>query len=355
MNFYLLVYESKYKICIHLSYRRIQMRDVVLLADPKTPAWDFANKIQNYILKTKEEEIRLYNLEMNLFKDGENMPYVPENIRKKDVYLVQSSNKRPNDWLAELILIKDLCLSASVNSLSFVLPNMRYSRQDRKHCSRVPISTRAVADAISPGLKRIITMDLHSPQIQNAYPANVPLDNLHSFPEVVKYLRENHFSDLENLVVVSPDIGSANRANSFMKRLIRAENSDSKKNNYSFAIINKTRDKSGDIEDMLLIGNVEGKNALILDDICDSGGTSINAGKLLKEKGAKRLLTYSTHGLYTKGTKDLLETFDVVMTSNTHYKQKKNNGNVEVVDMAPLFAEAIYRAQMGLSVSKLFD
>lgn len=332
------------------------MKDVVLLADPKTSAWDFAKNVKDYIFKTKEKEVHLYNLEMNRFRDKENMPYVPENIRQKDVFLIQSSNKNPNDWLAELILIKDLCLSASVDSLSFVLPNMRYSRQDRKHCSRVPISSRAVADSISPGLKRIITMDLHSPQIQNAYPANVPLDNLHSFPEVVKYLIKNHPSDLENLVVISPDVGGAERANSFYKRLIRAENLlDLKKDNYSLAIISKMRDKPGSIEGMTLIGDVKDKNVLLVDDIFDSCGTSIKAGNLLKEKGAKKLLGYATHGLFTEGTEDILETFDVVMTSNTHYKKKKNNGNIEIIDMAPTFAEAIYRAQEGLSISKLFE
>ena len=331
------------------------MKDVILLADPKTSAWDFAKSIQDYLFKTKESKLQIYSLEMNVFRDKEIMPYVSENMRKKNVYLIQSSNKNPNDWLAELILIKDLCLNASVNSLSFVLPNMRYSRQDRKHMSRVPISTRAIANSISPGLRRIITMDLHSPQIQNAYPANVPLDNLYSFPEVVKHLRKNHLEDLENLVIVSPDMGGADRANSFLKRLVRTEDPGSKKNNFSFAIMNKIRDKPGSIEKMLLIGDVKDKNALIVDDIYDSCGTGIKAGEILRENGAKKILSYATHGLFTEGTKLILKNFDVVMTSNTHYIPKENDGNIEIIDMAPLFAEAIYRAQKGLSVSELFE
>jgi ribose-phosphate pyrophosphokinase len=329
------------------------MKDVVLLADPKTPAWDFAKNIQDYILKTKEEEVHLYNLEITPFGNKEILPYVPGNIRKKDVYLIQSSNKNPNDWLVELILIKDLCLSASVNSLSFVLPNMDYSRQDRKHMSRVPISTRAVANAISPGLSRIITMDLHSAQIQNAYPANVPFDNLHSFPEVVNYLVKNHYSDLENMAIVAPDVGGASRANSFLKRLAKA-GGDFNKRDYSLVLISKMRDKPGSVEEMLILGDVKDKNILIVDDIYDSCGTSVKAGEKLREKGAKKLLTYATHGLFTKGTKCILENFDSVMTSNTHYAPKEGDGNIEVIDVAPTFAEAIYRAQKGLSVSRLF-
>jgi ribose-phosphate pyrophosphokinase len=332
------------------------MKDVVLLADPKTPAWDFAEKIKKYIQDTKEKELHLYKLEMNVFGDGEFLPHVPENIRKKDVYFVQSSNKRPNDWLAELILTKNLCLKADVNSLSLVLPYMRYARQDRKHKSRVPISTRAVADAISPGVKRIITMDLHSPQIENAYPANVPLDNLHSFPDLVKYLKENHSSYLENLVVASTDVGGAERANSLYKRFMRPENpTKSAKGDYSLAIISKIRDKPGCIEDMTLIGDVNGKDVLVVDDILDSGGSGIGAGKLLTDHGAKRLLYYTTHGLFTKGTEKVRGAFEVVMTSNTHYIPKEGDGKIEIIDMTPTFGEAIYRAQMGLSVSKLFD
>lgn len=333
------------------------MEDVVLLADPKTPAWDFAEKIQKYILETKEKEVHLYNLEMKVFGDKEILPHVPNNIRKKDVYLIQSSNKHPNDWLAEIIFVKNLCLKADVNSLSLVLPYMRYARQDRKHMSRVPISTLAVADSISNGVERIITMDLHSPQIENAYPANVPLDNLQSFPELVKYLRQNYSSYLENLVIASPDVGGAGRANSLSKRLMRGEkNTDKKKENYPLAIVSKMRDKFGNIEDMTLIGDVDKKNVLVVDDILDSGGSAIKSSELLKKNGAAVLLYYATHGLFTKGTEDILKAYEVVMTSNTHYKPKKNdNGRIEVIDMAPTFAESIYRAHEGLSVSKLFE
>lgn len=329
------------------------MKDIVLLADPKTSAWDFAKKIQDYILDVKKQKVDMQELVMKEFRDYENMPEINENIRRKDVYLIQSSNKHPNNWWTELLLTKDLCLSADVNSLSLVLPYMRYTRQDRKHKSRVPISTRALANSISPGLKRIITMDLHSPQIQNAYPAEVPLDNLHSFPEVVKYLRKNHPNDLENLAVVSPDAGGMTRTNAFLKRLIKSETVNSINENYSFAIISKIRDTTGTIEDMFLAGDVRDKNVLIIDDIYDSCGTVIKAGELLKKNGAKRLLTYATHGLFTRGTKDVTDAFDVVMTSNTHYNNE--NEGVEIIDVTPTFAEAIYRAQKGLSVSKLFE
>ncbi len=332
------------------------MKDVVLLADPKTPAWDFAEKIQSYIRNTNEKEVSLYDLEMKVFRDKEIMPHVPKNIRKKNVYFIESSNKSPNDWLAELIFVKNLCLKADVNSLSFVLPYMRYARQDRKHMSRVPISTLAVADSISRGVERIITMDLHSPQIENAYPANVPLDNLQSFPELVKYLRQNYSSYLEDLVIASPDVGGAGRANSLSKRLLRGEvNPNPEKPNYTLAIMSKMRDKFGNVESMKLIGDVDKKNVLLVDDIIDSGSSAINASRELKKGGANTLLYYATHGLFTEGTEKILNAYDIVMTSNTHYTPKEEDGKIEVIDMTPTFAETIYRAHEGLSVSKLFD
>ncbi len=328
------------------------MENSILLADRNSKAWKFAKKIKKYIQQEKKDYIDLCELEMREFRNKELLPYSPQNLRKKDVYLIQSSDKDPNKWWAELLLIKDMALSASVENLTFVLPNMAYSRQDRKHKSRVPISARAVANSISPGLKRIITSDLHASQIQGFYPANLPVDNLYSFPEAVKYLRKNHFKDLENLVIVAPDTGGVGRVKSFFRRMNTANKEDSKKHNYSMANILKIRNENNEVEDMKLIGNVDNKNVLVVDDIYDSCGTIMEAGKLLRENGAKKLLAYAAHGIFTKGRKDLTNFFDIVMTSNTHYSRKDK---LEVIDVSPLFAEAIYRAQKGESISKLFE
>jgi len=328
------------------------MKDVVLLADSKTPAWDFAKKIQKHINETKEESVPLYEINIEYFNNKELNVHVPSNIRKKHIYYIHDSSKNPQEWWVELLLVKDLLLSASVESITFVLPNMLYSRQDRKHMSRVPISSRALAESISPGIKRIITVDLHSPQIQNAYPASVPLDNLHSFPYVVRYIEEKHMKEIENLVIVAPDVGGVDRAKSFLKRLENFNEGFFKKKDYSLALINKSRSKPGEISTMQLVGEVYGKDVLIVDDIIDTGETICKAADLLREKGARKVMCYATHGIFSKGHEELTKKFDVVMTSNTHYKE---SDSVEVIDLAPLFAEAIYRAQKGLSISKLFE
>jgi ribose-phosphate pyrophosphokinase len=333
------------------------MKDLVLLADPKTSAWEFAKKIQSYIENTKEKKIPLLELEKKVFGDEEFKPHIKENVRKKDLFYIQStSNKSPSDWLTEIILTANMCLKADANSLSLVLPYMRYMRQDRKDESRVPISTRAIADAISPGIERLITMDMHAPQIENAYAKNCPLDNLQSFPQVSKYLKENHSSYLKNLAIVSPDVGGGGRARALHRSLIKLEkNPEYPEGRYSLAVMDKVRNKAGEIISMTLIGNVKRKNVLIVDDILDSGGSAIKAAEELKRKGANKLLCYATHGLFTKGTEDILKSYDVVMTSNTHYSPKNGEGKVEIIDMTPTFAEAIYRAQEGLSISRLFD
>ncbi len=328
------------------------MKDVVLLADPKSKAWGFAKKIQDYIAKTKGEFVPLQNVSIELFNNGEIDMYVPENIRKKDVYFIHDSSKEPQRWWIELLMIKDLLLSASVESVSFVLPNMLYSRKDRKDKSRVPISARALANSISSGLKRIITLDLHASQIQAFYPPQLPLDNLYSFPVVVKYLSENYLRDINKLVVVSPDAGGVERARSFLGRLERLNNNYMGEKEFSFALISKTRRRAGEIDNMQLVGDVEGRDVLIIDDIIDTGGTLCKAANLLKSNGAKRIFCYATHGMFTQGVENLNKEFDVLLTSNSHFWE---GNNAEIIDMSGLFAEAIYRAQKGLSISMLFD
>ena len=201
-------------------------------------------------------------------------------------------------------------------------------------------------------MRRIITVDLHSAQIQNAYPANVPLDNLQSFPDVVRHIEEKHLTDLDDLVIISPDVGGANRARALLKRLEALNQTSLIKRDYSLAIIDKSRQKAGEISEMQLVGEVSGKDALIVDDIIDTGETLGRSADLLRSKGAKKVMCYATHGIFSKGDEEIAKKFDIVMTSNTHYRK---SNKVEVIDLAPLFAEAIYRAQKGLSVSKLFD
>ncbi len=333
------------------------MENVVLLADPKTPAWTFGAKIQNYLHdKYHFKEFTLSPIENTNFRNDEFLPHVPENVRRKDIYYIQSSNKDPCRWWVELELMQDLLLSASVNSLSYVLPNMDWSRQDRKDKSRVPISARALAKALtSPKTERIITMDMHSPQIQGFYPASIPIDNLYSFPTVVDYIKKNHSSDLENLVIASPDAGGVGRAMSFLKRMIDANKTNSSEHNYNFAFTHKLRSKPGEIGNMWFLGDVENKDVLILDDICDSGGTFIESSKKLRENGAKKVMIYSTHGLFTEGVDCVAKNFDLVMASNTHDIPKEGKDKVEIIDMTPTFAEAIYRAQKGISISEMFD
>jgi len=322
------------------------MENVVLLADPKTPVWGFAEKIKDYIKSTYLADANLNEVSINSFRNGEIDMEVPESVRQKDVYFIHDSNKNPAQWWTELLLLKDLLQSASAETVSFVLPNMLYSRKDWKDRSHVPISARALAASISPGLKRIITMDLHSASIQGFYPSTVPLDNLSSFLPVSNYIkeRENTFGRLEDLVIVTPDAGGAKRAKNFAKK------SGSR---YPIAIIDKRRDPiNGKVIEMDFVGDVKDKNCLLFDDILDSGGTLCEASTILKEKGAKKIYSYATHGLFTEGTEKICSCFDKVLVSNTHYRE--SFPPVDIIDISPLFAEAIYRAQTGNSISTLY-
>ena len=179
------------------------MNNVVLLADPNSKAWGFAKKIQDYIQKEKEAFIPLKEVSVDFFRNGEINLHVPENVRKRDVYFVHDSSKNPQQWWVELILLKDLLLRASAESVTFVLPDMFYSRQDRKDKPHVPISAKALANSISShGLKRVITMDLHAPQIQGFY--NIPVDHFVGYPLFAKYIRKHY--GRKNLVVVAPEM-----------------------------------------------------------------------------------------------------------------------------------------------------
>ncbi|PIN90038.1 hypothetical protein COU57_04685 [Candidatus Pacearchaeota archaeon CG10_big_fil_rev_8_21_14_0_10_32_14] len=327
------------------------MGDVVLLADPKSMVWEFSKSIQKYI-STKyygtenSDEFPLNPIEVKHFRNKEFIPHVQCNVRRKEIYFVQDSTLDPSFWLTELILLKDLLLSASAERVNYVLPNLLWSRQDRKDKPHVPISSRAIAEAISPNLSRIITMDLHAGQIQGDYPAEVPVDNLHSFPVAVNYLLEYHPKELESLVIASPDSGGVSRIKSFSKQLSKRTG-----RNYPLAFINKYRKDDGEPEVIDIVGDVNKKNVLIIDDMIDSGGTMIEGVKGLKERGAKKVMGYGTHGLFTEGYDKVVKSLDAVITSNTHHI---TDPRIEIIHVEDLFAEAIYRDYKGKSISELF-
>ncbi len=334
----------------------IEVGKLVLLADPESNSWNFSKKIKDYIQKVKEiDYIPLEEIEIKQFRNKEILPHVLKNIRQKDIYFIHDSTKDPQEWWVELLLIKDLLLDSSAHSVSFVLPNMLYSRQDRKDKPHVPISARTLAKSISPKLRKIITMDLHAKQIQGMYDAGEPsMDNLDSFPELVRHFEDNYLEKISKLCIVSPDVGSAQRSRNLLDRLEKSKNPLAKNIEFYFAIVDKVRPRPGEVDKkkMHIIGdNVKGIDCLVVDDMIDTGGTSCTTAELLKEKEANLVYGYATHGLFTKGLDELCKSFDCLMTSNTHHQ---NDDRLDVIDMSGLFAEAIYNAQTGKSISKLF-
>jgi ribose-phosphate pyrophosphokinase len=325
------------------------MKNVVLLSDPNSRAWEFSEKIKDYINQEKKHNVPLEPIEISFFGNGETKMHVPKNIRGKDIYFIQDSTKKPNDWWVELLLINNLLHLGSAESVNLVLPDMKYSKQEKKKQSRVPISSAALARSLvkdSPRLKRLITMDLHAKGIQGLY-TPVPIDDLSSTPTVVKYLKEKSgIPNLEEMVIVAADKGDFERAVNYSERL---------KSKYGVAMVYKIREIDGSREikkgKSTLIGDVKGKRVFSPDDIIGSGETSCNVAKLVQEKGATEINFYGTHGWFTKGTSELLDSFERVMVSNTNNYQRDG---IEMIDVSPVFAEAIYRAQKGESISELF-
>ncbi len=223
-----------------------------------------------------------------------------------------------------------------------VLPYMKYSRQDRMSEPRTPISSRIVADLIQEKAYRVITTDLHNPAIQGCY--KIPFDNLKAYPIIIKNLKENYSDFLENAVIVSPDIGSAVRAKSYAGRL-----------GLDVVLTSKERKKAGSVDKMTIIGDVSGKNAIIVDDMIDSAGTLCKSAEILREKRAKRIYACATHGLFSKNAVERINDSCLEKVLITDSIPQKSNGKIEVVSLTGLFGEAIHRVSHGESISELFN
>lgn len=289
--------------------------------------------------------IPLVDAEIRRFLDGECFCSIKENIRGGDVFVIQSTSPPVNDNLMELLVIVDALKRASAMRITAVLPYYGYARQDRKVQPRVPISAKLVADLITiAGVDRVLTMDLHAGQIQGFF--STPVDNLFATPVFLDYFRKMNLTDV---VMVSPDAGGVERARAFAKHL----------NNSDLVIIDKRRPGPGEAEVMHIIGDVEGKNAIILDDMIDSAGTMTKGAASLKEAGAVKVFACVTHGVLSDPAVErisgsVLE--ECVVTNSIPLRDNAKSCNkIKVLDVSQLFGEAISRIYKNSSVSSLFD
>jgi len=277
------------------------------------------------------------------FSDGEIHFYIDENVRGEDVFIIQAGAHEANFHIMELFIMIDAFKRASAERITAVIPYYCYARQDWKDRPRVPISARLIADLLeAAGADRVLTMDLHSPQIQGFF--SIPVDNLMAGPVLVKYIKSLH---LKNLTIVSPDVGGAGRARWFAKRL-RAH----------LAIIDKRRPSPNVAKVLHVIGDVKDRNVVVLDDMVDTAGTLVRSVEALKREGARRIFAACTHPVLSRGAVEKMWNSDlekIIVTNTIPLKEKwKASEKMLVLSVAELFGEAVRRINRGSSVSSLF-
>ncbi len=291
-------------------------------------------------------QLPLTEASVRRFADEEVFVEIHENVRGEDMFVIQSTSFPANDNLMELLICIDALRRASAKRITAVLPYFGYARQDRKPGPRTPISAKLVANLITTaGADRVLAVDLHAGQIQGFF--DIPTDNLYAAPVMAADILAHSESD--NLMVVSPDVGGVVRARALAKRL----------SNAPLAIVDKRRDKPGQSEVQNIIGDVKGRNCILIDDIIDSGGTLCNAAAALMEAGAASVTAYLTHGVLSgsavervngSALKELVITDTIMATDAT-----SSSAKIRVLPIAPLIGEAIRRIADESSVSSLFD
>lgn len=297
-----------------------------------------AQKIADYL------DMSLCKTTVKRFADNEIFVTIDENVRGEDVFVIQSTSFPANDHLMELLICIDALKRASARRITAVLPYFGYARQDRKTGGRTPISAKLVANMITAaGANRVLTMELHAGQIQGFF--DIPTDNLFVTPVVEEDIRTNY--KLENLMIVSPDVGGVVRARSLANRL-----------GCLLAIVDKRRERPGESEVMNIIGDVEGYDCILFDDIVDSGGTLCNAADAIKARGAKSVSAYIAHGVLSGAAFDRIQNSamkELVVTDSIAHLAREVPPKVRQMNVAPLIGEAIRRIANEESVSKLFD
>lgn len=281
-------------------------------------------------------------IEIKRFSDGEISVKISENVRGADVFIIQATSNPANDYIMELMLILDAFRRASAQRITVVMPYYGYGRQDRKVEPRVPISAKVVAKLIeSIGANRVLAMDLHADQIQGFF--DIPVDHLFAASVIINYFLEK---DLNNLVIVSPDSGGAERARFFAKYL-----------DAELAIIDKRREKANESEVMHIIGDVSNKNCIIIDDMIDTAGTIVNGASALMNAGAAQVLAAASHGVLSGPAIERLknsEIQEIVLTNSIHLDHTKKLDNMIILSVASLIGDAIQYIHNEMSVSTLF-
>jgi len=295
---------------------------------------EFAKKISKYL------SLPLSECAIKTFSDGEISVQIGESVRGKDVFVIQPTCAPANSNLMELLILTDALKRSSANSITAVVPYFGYARQDRKAAPRVPISAKLVANMMqTAGIDRVVTMDLHAGQIQGFF--DVPVDNLYGSLIFLDYLKEKN---LKNPIIASPDVGGVARARSFAKKL-----------SLDLVIVDKRREEANKSEVMNVIGDVAGKDVILIDDMIDTAGTIVKAAGAFKEQGAKSVSAFCTHAVLSGPAYERIESgaLDGLVVTDT-IPLKQESDRIKVISVAPLFGEVIRRVYHDESVNSLF-
>lgn len=291
--------------------------------------------------------VGLVDARVERFNDQEIFVEVYENVRGEDMFIIQPTSNPANDNLMELLIIADALKRSSAGRVTAVMPYFGYARQDRRTKARTPITAKLVANMIAEaGIDRVLTLDLHAAQIQGFF--DIPVDNLYAAPVFALDIKHHFKGNMDDIMVVSPDVGGVARARELAKRI-----------NAPLSIVDKRREKPGEVAEMTVIGNVEGKKCIIVDDLCDTAGTLCKAAEHLMQAGASEVHAYISHGVLSgpavERVTNSVMTSLVITDSIEPTDAVKAAPNIRIVPTAPMFAQAILNTWSGTSVSSLFD
>lgn len=306
-----------------------------------------AQSIADCMSGQRGRDVELAKARVERFNDQEVYVEVYENVRGEDMFIIQSTSKPANDHLMEILIIADALRRSSAARITAVIPYFGYARQDRRTRARTPISAKLVANLIAQsGVARVLTMDLHSAQVQGFF--DIPVDNLYASPIFALDIQSCFAGRLDNIVLVSPDIGGVARARELAQRV-----------GADLAVVDKRRSGAGEIEAMTVIGDVKGRICIIVDDICDTGGTLFKAADHLLANGAREVHAFVTHGVMSndaiKGVSASRLKSVVITDSIEPTKEILNSEKIRILPSAPIFSQAISNIASGTSVSTLFE